>query len=114
MCSSDLKLRFGDFHTITRAQTISDPTNQTRELWKLANSLLVNNYQSHAGGLRLLGMGVSGFEMNKQKQVDLFGNDVGERQSELDALSDSLHDRFGDAALHRAIELKRRSKLNQK
>lgn len=105
-----LKLRYGDFHTITRAKTISDPTNQTRELWVLANSLLVANYQSHAGGLRLLGMGVSGFEMNEQKQADLFDNDAGERQTELDALSDSLQERFGDAALHRAIELKRRSK----
>jgi len=105
-----LKLRYGDFHTITRARTIPESTNQTRELWELANSLLVSNYQSHTGGLRLLGMGVSGFEVNEQKQADLFGSDVDEHQSELDALSDSLHDRFGDAALHRAIELKKRSK----
>ena len=101
-----LKLRFGDFHTITRAKTIVGPTDQTRELWELANALLVSNYRSHAGGLRLLGMGVSGFDVSEQQQADLFGANEGERQSELDALSDSLHDRFGDAALHRAIELK--------
>jgi len=101
-----LKLRYGDFHTITRAKTIFGPTDQTRELWELANALLVSNYQSHPGGLRLLGMGVSGFDVERQQQADLFGNNEGERQSELDALSDSVHDRFGDGGLHRAIELK--------
>jgi len=55
-------------------------------------------------------MGVSGFDVNRQQQADLFGSDEGERQSELDALSDSVHDRFGESGLQRAIELKRRSK----
>jgi DNA polymerase-4 len=31
-----LKVRFGDFHTITRAQTLPQPTNVTQEIWQTA------------------------------------------------------------------------------
>ena len=109
-----LKLRYGDFYTITRAQTISEPTSQTREIWKRANNLLVANYQSHAGGLRLLGLGVSGFESDNDEQGELFGDEDAARQTELDVLGDLLHDRFGDAALRRAIDLKKRATPGQK
>lgn len=106
-----LKLRFADFHTITRAQSLTAPTNQTRELWKIANSLLVKNYQSYDGGLRLLGLGVSGFGSDNHKQGELFDDDENiTRETELDVLGDSLHNRFGDAALKRAIDLRKRFK----
>ncbi|MFV1998518.1 MAG: DNA polymerase IV [Acidiferrobacterales bacterium] len=106
-----LKLRFADFHTITRANSITAPTNQTREIWQIANALLAANYRNHSGGLRLLGMGVSGFDSDNHKQGELFGEEENiSRQTELDALGDSLHDRFGDAVLKRAIDLRKRTK----
>jgi len=106
-----LKLRFADFHTITRANSITTPTNQTREIWQIANSLLAANYRNHSGGLRLLGMGVSGFGSDNHRQGELFGEEENTaRQTELDALGDSLHDRFGDAALIRAIDLRKHTK----
>lgn len=106
-----LKLRFADFHTITRAKSIPTSTNQTRKLWQIASSLLSANYQAHAGGLRLLGMGVSGFESDDYRQGELFTDgEVVTHQTELDVLGDSLHDRFGDTALKRAIDLRKRIK----
>ncbi|MEE8387169.1 MAG: DNA polymerase IV [Acidiferrobacterales bacterium] len=109
-----LKLRYGDFYTITRAQTVSEPTSQTRELWKRGNNLLTANYQSHSGGLRLLGFTVSGFNTDSHDQGELFADEDAVRQTELDVLGDLLHTRFGDAALHRAVYLRKRSTLNQK
>ncbi|MEE8482522.1 MAG: DNA polymerase IV [Acidiferrobacterales bacterium] len=103
-----LKLRFGDFHTISRAHTLLEPTHQTRELWAIAKALLVSNYQAHPYGLRLLGMGVSGLETESCKQGQLFDDSDATRQTELDVLSDSLHQRFGEVALCRAIDLRKR------
>lgn len=109
-----LKLRYGDFYTITRAQTVSEPTSQTRELWKRGNNLLIANYQSHPGGLRLLGFGVSGFDTDNYEQGELFGKEEASRQKELDILGDLLHARFGDGALRRAVYLRKCSTSDQK
>lgn len=109
-----LKLRFGDFHTISRARTISNPTNQTRELWVIAKKLLESNYQVHPYGVRLLGLEVSEFEENDYEQGQLFDDGDATRQTELDVLSDSLQKRFGNAALRRAIDLRKRIKSDHK
>src|SRR5207249_12132984 len=38
--SIHLKIRFGDFQTITRSQTLAEPTDSTTELWNAAKSIL--------------------------------------------------------------------------
>lgn len=103
-----LKLRFGDFHTISRAKTVPNATSQTRELWRVAKVLLTANYKTQSNGLRLLGMGVSGFDADDVAQGSLFEEESESRQTSIDAVSDSLHDRYGNAVLHRAIDLQKR------
>src|SRR5262249_17265897 len=56
-----LKIRFADFHTITRSRTLAEPTNITEEIWRAAAELLTR-LPSEAQPVRLLGMGVSGLE----------------------------------------------------
>jgi DNA polymerase-4 len=53
-----LKLRFGDFTTITRSQTIADPIDHTPDLWDAARQLL-GKVDRGARGVRLLGVGAS-------------------------------------------------------
>src|SRR5688500_15448577 len=66
-----LKLRRYDFTTITRSQTLPQPTDDARQIAATARRLLAE--AGTAGGLRLLGVGVSGLSV--YAQGDLFAED---------------------------------------
>ena len=66
-----LKLRRYDFTTITRSQTLPQPTDDGRQIAATARRLLTD--AGTAGGLRLLGVGVSGLSV--YAQGDLFAED---------------------------------------
>jgi DNA polymerase-4 len=63
-----LKLRRYDFTTLTRSQTLPQPTDDVRQIALTARRLLAD--AGTAGGVRLLGVGVSGLSM--YAQGDLF------------------------------------------
>jgi DNA polymerase IV len=63
-----LKLRRYDFTTLTRSQTLPSPTDDARQIAAVARRLLAE--AGTAGGLRLLGVGVSGLSL--YAQGDLF------------------------------------------
>jgi DNA polymerase IV len=66
-----LKLRRYDFTTITRSLTLPQPTDDARQIAAIARRLLAE--AGTAGGLRLLGVGVSGLSL--YAQGDLFAED---------------------------------------
>jgi hypothetical protein len=55
--------------------------------------------------VRLLGVGISGFENPEQVQVGLFADEDRRRQTRLDETADRLKERFGSQALQRASSL---------
>jgi len=100
-----LKLRFSDFRTITRAQTLPQPTNITHDIWNTAADLLEKSLSSRHPGIRLLGVGLSGFENGGQVQRSLFEDTDRQKQGQLDAVADQIQARFGSAALSRGSGL---------
>jgi DNA polymerase-4 len=66
-----LKLRRYDFTTLTRSQTLPQPTDDARLIASTARRLLAD--AGTAGGLRLLGVGVSGLSI--YAQGDLFAQE---------------------------------------
>jgi DNA polymerase-4 len=62
-----LKLRRYDFTTITRSQTLAQPTDDARQIAVTAHRLLADAGTS--GGLRLLGVGVSGLSVYAQGEL---------------------------------------------
>ncbi|HEV2946735.1 MAG TPA: DNA polymerase IV [Gemmataceae bacterium] len=100
-----LKIRFQDFSTITRSQTLREPTNITQEIWQAAAKLLTSRLPARRGPVRLLGVGVSGLESRSESQGDsrsLFDESGREKQEKLDAVTDKIQERFGSTALGRA------------
>lgn len=105
-----IKLRFSDFSTITRSRTRPKPTDVTAEIWQTASDLLTEAYQSKRGGgprsVRLVGVGISGLDEPGAVQQMLF-DDLDEqqhaKQRQLDRVADAVRDRFGNAALKRAV-----------
>jgi len=103
-----LKVRFSDFRTITRSQKLSEPTDVTAELWRIASEMLATRLPPGGGPVRLLGMGVSGIDRSQLSQGLLFDRQDREKQTKLDEVADQLNDRFGSSALRRGSSLERR------
>ncbi|NLF69267.1 MAG: DNA polymerase IV, partial [Candidatus Anammoximicrobium sp.] len=99
----NLKVRFEDFHTITRAQTLPQPTNVTQEIWQTADQMFAERLPARRLHIRLLGVGMSGFDQPAMVQLSLFPEAEHERQSRLDEVADRIKEKFGQAGLQRAL-----------
>ena len=105
-----LKLRFPDFRTITRSQTLSHLTASTDDLWQAASLLLEQSLPRLHRGIRLLGIGVSSLERRQQlRQLSLFDQEGKEKRGQLDTVSDQFQDKFGSGRLIRGSGLLRRN-----
>ncbi len=100
-----LKARFADFSTITRSQTLPEPTDITHELWQVADDMLCNRLPASHLPVRPIGMGVSGFDATGLVQGLLFDQDERKKQIGLDLAADQIRERFGSSALRRATSL---------
>ncbi len=107
-----LKIRFGDFRTITRSRTLVAPTDVAREIGATARGLL--DLVDLAGGVRLLGVSVQQLDQPGAVQGRLPLGDAPDggdplvlsdleraRWSALEHSVDEVRERFGDAAVRR-------------
>jgi DNA polymerase IV len=99
-----LRLRFDDFTRATRSHTLSEATAQTQAILATARGLLTTNMPMiQRQGLTLIGVALGNLEDNRAVQLAL----PFERTSALDAVVDRVCDRFGSAAITRAVLLGR-------
>jgi DNA polymerase-4 len=91
-----LKLRYADFKTLTRAESI-DPTDDDTLVYKTVRALLQSSY-NRKKSLRLLGVRLSGFTKREDAELTLFPAD-GKRSQMFDAI-DKLREKFGDDVIH--------------
>ena len=100
----NLKVRFGDFHTITRSRSLPGSTADTSEIWATARELLAESLPS-GFAVRLIGIGVSGFDHPETGQQDLFRQVP--TSAPLDELSDAINQRFGKQSLRRGTSVRK-------
>ncbi|MBC8350773.1 MAG: DNA polymerase IV [Planctomycetes bacterium] len=98
-----LKVRFDDFQTITRAHTLSEPTDVTQEVWQAVVRMLTQKMPSRTLCVRLLGVGVSNLHHGTKTQMDLFEDESHDRNSRLDEIADNIKDKFGSSSLQRGL-----------
>jgi DNA polymerase-4 len=101
-----LRFRFDDFSRATRSHTLSQPTAQTQMILAMARGLLAAAMPTiEAQGLTLIGVTLGNLDDSRAIQLTLpFDR---RSQSALDAAIDDVHDRFGSAAITRAVLLGR-------
>ena len=101
-----LRLRFGDFTRATRSHTLSRSTAQTEPILSAARSLLVQALPLiERQGITLVGVSVANLDRDRTGQLELpFPPDDGRA---LDTAVDQVRDRFGSAAITRAVLLGR-------
>jgi nucleotidyltransferase/DNA polymerase involved in DNA repair len=103
-----LKLRWADFTTLTRQMTVSQPTDQETVIYGAAAQLLEKVW-SPGRLVRLIGVGVSGFDTSATYQLSLWdAPDSG--QEGLQSTLDALCDRFGEGVVRRGSELQKRDR----
>jgi DNA polymerase-4 len=95
-----VKIRYGDFETITRAATLPSATDATDELWAAARGLFDRWAEAGYRPVRLIGMSASRFD-DRPEQLELFPDPEHERRRRLDAALDDLQRRFGSDAIRR-------------
>jgi DNA polymerase-4 len=99
-----LRLRFDDFSRATRSQTLPRATAQTHVIFVTAKELLTTAMPLiRRQGLTLVGVTVSNLDDGSTDQLEL----CFEPQDALDAALDEVRDRFGSAAVTRAVLLGR-------
>src|SRR5437773_560783 len=90
-----LKLRYSDFSTFTRAHTLERATQVDTEIFDEVRSLFRQNWK-RGSRIRLLGVHASSFEA-AEPQPDLIGEDKHERWKTALEAADRLRDRYGES-----------------
>jgi DNA polymerase-4 len=100
-----LKLRYSDFSTITRAHSLEQPTQLDTVVAETARKLFRENWE-RGRAIRLLGVQTSGFD-DVPVQMDLLGGRE-EKMGKALSVVDEMRDRFGENAVSLATGLKSR------
>lgn len=100
-----LKIRFGQFQTISRSATLDQLTNTTADLWRVAKELFdqwaARSYQP----VRLIGMSAGALD-HGEGQLGLYDGAARQRNEQVDAAVDAITDRFGKRAVTRGGTLR--------
>ena len=99
-----LKLRYKDFTTITRAHTLPAPTQLDTEIFEQIRALFRRNWKK-GQQVRLLGVHASSFT-TEPDQINLLDGNRQQRWQNALAAADRLRDKFGESSVHLASGLR--------
>ena len=102
-----IKIRYPDFHSITRAVTLDTYTSSFEPVFEAVKQLMAQNYKEGTP-VRLIGVTVSSLKKDEQivEQQNLF-QDVTARkkQNELNRVMDIINGKYGGDTVHRARKM---------
>jgi len=99
-----LKLRYKDFTTITRAHTLASPTQLDTEIFEHIRALFRKNWKKGVQ-VRLLGVHASSFA-RQPDQINLIDGNRRERWKNALAAADRLRDKFGESSVSLAAGMR--------
>src|SRR6266436_5849785 len=99
-----LKLRYKDFTTLTRAHSLEQATQLDTEIYETVRRLFLQNWKQGAA-VRLLGVQASNFEAGPS-QIDLLEPSLQQRWRKALQAADHLRDKFGESSIGLATGMK--------
>jgi DNA polymerase-4 len=99
-----LKLRYKDFTTITRAHSLSGATQLDGEIFEEVRKLFRKNWKARSE-VRLLGVQASSFE-GPTEQINLLEGNRQQRWKDALAAADRLRDKFGESSVSLAAGMR--------
>jgi DNA polymerase-4 len=103
-----MKLRYSDFSTVTRRLTLPHATCTGTEIFTSARELLRTRTEAGVRPVRLIGVGVSGFCEEAERQSSLFGSlETGdsEKAETFERAVDQIRKKLGSDAIGRASQM---------
>lgn len=107
-----IKIRYPDFRSITRAQTMDGYTSSFEPVFEAVKQLMEHNYKDGTP-VRLIGVTVSGLKKDDEiiEQQDLFSDGGAQKkQAALNSVMDKINEKYGGDTVHRARKLTERDK----
>jgi DNA polymerase-4 len=98
-----LKIRYGDFQTITRSRMLEEPTDRTDLLWATTKAVFDEWAGKSFSPVRLIGMAARSLIAETGAQMPLFTDEDGQKHEALDRVVDRIVDRFGNSAVRRGL-----------
>lgn len=105
-----LKIRYHDFTTMLRSETLPMPTASARDIYETALGLW-RKHRQKGQAVRLVGVGVANLESAPYRQLGLFDN-IHPRDDKLARTLDEIRDKFGRDAIRRASLLRRKGDMD--
>lgn len=102
-----VKIRYGNFETITRSTTLAEPTASTDRIWRAARGLFDRWAEAGYRPVRLIGVSTSHFG-GGEAQLGLFEDRRAELRGRIDSTTDRIKEKYGKAAVLRAAALSTR------
>jgi DNA polymerase-4 len=99
-----LKLRYKDFTTLTRAHTVASPTQLDTEIFEEIRALFRKNWKK-GEPVRLLGVHASSFT-SQPDQINLLDGNRQQRWKDALAAADRLRDKFGESSVSLAAGMR--------
>ncbi len=99
-----LKLRYKDFTTLTRAHTLASPTQLDTEIFEQIRALFRKNWKTGMP-VRLLGVHASSFTAQPD-QINLLEGNRQQRWKDAMAAADRLRDKFGESSVSLAAGMR--------
>jgi len=99
-----LKLRYGDFTTITRRRTLSQSTDSDQAIFETGQGLLKRALTGEKRAVRLIGIGVSEL-VEAGRQLDMMDGSA-QRQEQLNKAIDRIRKKYGFTAIQTGRTLK--------
>lgn len=96
-----LKLRYGDFRTVTRSRSLRESSDVTETLWNAAKDIFEQWQRKTPGALRLIGFAASGLGSEQGRQLGLFADQGQQKQKRLDKAVDEIRKKFGKGKIGR-------------
>ena len=99
-----IKVRFGDFETITRSTTLESQTNETKVIHESARALF-DQWSQRFQPVRLLGVALSQLT-DSPASAGLFDAQSNEKNRAVDRAADAITNKFGKGTLTRASSIR--------
>lgn len=107
-----IKYRTNDFANHSHQRKLSESTNVTEIVYKVACELLRECY--HNEPVRLVGLALTDIDRDSFEQMSLLPDERGEKMKKLDIAMDSIRGRFGNESVRRASTMDVDRRVNRK
>jgi DNA polymerase-4 len=96
-----VKIRYGDFKTISRQLTLDEPTDVTTTLYEAARTLFDAWAKESFSPVRLIGMAAKSLSEGPD-QLSLFPDPKTQKQKNMDSVMDQINQKLGKSTIRRA------------